>query len=311
MNLQQLEYITAVYSLRSFAKAANSCFVTQPTLSMMIQKLEGELDVILFDRKKTPITPTKAGLIIIERAQRIVQEAAALKDAAAEINGGLNGELKIGVIPTAAPFLLPLFIKQFAQKYSQIKLIISELTTELIIEKLVQGELDIGIAATPLNLHNIKETPLYKEELLVFASSDEKILKKKLICAKDIEADHLWLLEDGHCLRSQIMNLCELRNSCPQFLDIRYETGSIESLIKMVELNGGLTITPELATLSFTDSQKNRLRYFNQPAPVREISLITNLHFARKRIFEALETEIKTAVRQHLLPKRKQRIIEI
>ncbi len=311
MNLQQLEYLIAADSYRHFVKAAEACSVSQPTLSMMIQKLEVELGVKIFDRSKQPVVPTEAGKEIIHQAKIILKEAGALKEIARSLKGELKGELKIGIIPTVAPFLLPIFLKQFLKKYPDIKVKIWEFTTEYIIEKLEKNILDVGILATPLNNPSILEQPLYKEEFFVYASKNETVLNKKYLLAEDINLKHLWLLEEGHCLRSQIINLCELKKKEVTNNNLEYEAGSIDSLIKMVDQYEGITILPELTVKHLSTKQKNYIREFKPPVPVREISLVTYRHFVKTRMLETLKQEIVENVDKHLSHKKKQMVIEI
>lgn len=211
MNIQQLIYVLAVDTQRHFANAAEKCFVTQPTLSMMVQKLEEELDVKIFDRSKQPVVPTEAGELVIRQAKIILQEANRMKIIVGELKGQMKGELRLGIIPTVAPYLLPLFLNSFLQKYPLLKIKITELTTQQIIDKLKNHDLDAGILATPLNNDSLNEQTLYYEQFVVYASKNETLMKKKFLLPGDIDTNHLWLLEEGHCLRSQILNLCELR----------------------------------------------------------------------------------------------------
>lgn len=300
MNLQQLEYIVAVDTHRHFAKAAEKCFITQATLSMMIKKLEEELGIILFDRSKKPVIPTEAGKIIIEKGRSVLKEALEIKQLSKEMKIGIQGELRIGIIPTLAPYLLPLFLGSFLKKYPSVKLKIQEQTTAHILQLLSTDKIDVGIMATPLGEKNFKETHLFYEEFKVFVSGKENTLKKKYILPQDIDINKLWLLEEGHCLRSQTLNLCELQKQQARIHNLDYETGSIESLIKITELNEGITILPQLATLHFTNLFANKIRHFKPPVPVREISLVTYRHFVKKKILELLQQEIITNVKPHL-----------
>ena len=247
MNIQHLKYVLAVDTHRHFAKAAEKCFVTQPTLSMMIRALEDELGIKIFDRSRQPVVPTEAGEVVIAQAKIIVQEAERMKEIIHELKGEIKGELKLGIIPTVAPYLLPLFLNSFLKKYPLLKIKITELTTQQIIEKLKNHHLDVGILATPLNNEALKEQPLYYEQFVVYASRNEKLMKKKFLIPADIDPNHLWLLEEGHCLRTQILNLCELRKKGLETSNLEYEAGSIETLKKMVDTNNGITILPELA----------------------------------------------------------------
>jgi len=311
MNLQQLDYLIAVDSHRHFVKAAEACCVSQPTLSMMIQKLEEELGIRIFDRSKHPIVPTEAGKEIIHQAKIILKEAATLKEISHSLKGELKGELRIGIIPTVAPFLLPIFLKQFLKKYPEIKVKIWEFTTEYIIEKLEKNIIDVGILATPLNNSSILEQPLYKEEFFVYASKNEPLLNKKYLLTEDINLNHLWLLEEGHCLRSQIVNLCELKRKEVTNSNLEYEAGSIDSLIKMVDQYEGITILPELAVQHLSEKQKKNIRKFKSPVPVREISLITYRHFVKTRMLDILREEIICNIVYYLSRKKKQKVIDI
>jgi LysR family hydrogen peroxide-inducible transcriptional activator len=296
MNLQQLEYIVAVDTLKHFSAAAAKCNVTQPTLSMMIQKLEEELDVKIFDRSKQPVQTTEIGQTVIDQARMILGEAGNLKKLVAQQKGTISGELRIGIIPTLAPYLLPLFLNQFLKKYPLLKLKISELTTDQIIERLNAQHLDAGILATPLKNPTLQELPLFYEQFVVYASQAEKMMKKKYLLAADIDVNRLWLLEEGHCLRSQVVNLCELKRKEALLQNLDYEAGSIETLRKMVDLNNGITILPELALRDLTKAQMKNIRYFKSPAPVREVSIVTYRYFVKYHLIEALKKEILASI---------------
>ena len=292
MTLQQFEYIIAVDNHRHFARAAQSCFVTQPTLSMMLHKLEEELGVIIFDRSKQPVLPTEIGLLVIEQARKILKETSQLREIIENEKESLSGELRVGIIPTLAPYLLPLFLKKFSEKYPLIKLFIFELMTENIVHKHKKDLLDIGIMATTSNDAALSESPLFKEEFVVYAAKNETVLEKKYLLPTDIDVNRLVLLEEGHCMRAQVINLCELRQISNQMSNIFYESGSIETLKNLIEMHTGITILPELSLRNFTEEQFENIRYFKEPAPVREISLVTNQAFVKKRLAEALRTEI-------------------
>ena len=311
MNLQQLEYIIAVDTFRHFAKAAESSFVTQATLSMMIQKLETELGVKIFDRSRQPVTPTEIGKKIIEQARRIVSEAGRLKEIINLEKGEVAGELKIGIIPTLAPYLLPLFLKEFSDTFPRVKLNISEHTTTTIIHKLKSGILDAGILATPLNDNSIKEQPIFFEKYFLYVNNNEKGFDKHYVLPSNIDISRLWILEEGHCMRSQILNLCELKKAHSDEEKIHYEAGSIETLKNIVEKNFGITIIPELATFNLTGSQKKRLRYFKPPTPVREISIITHREFIKMRLIEALKEKILSVIPENMKSTKDTKVVEI
>lgn len=292
MNLQQLEYIIALDKSRHFVKASEKCFVTQATLSMMIRKLEDELSVKIFDRSRQPVVPTETGKKIIAQAKIIIQEANRLSEIVKEDQGELNGELRIGIIPTLAPYLLPLFINSFMNKYPLVKLKISELTTEDIIEKLEKHDLDAGLLSTPLHNSSLTEQVLFYEEFVVYAPEKEKLLKKKYVLVNDIDVNRLCLLEEGHCLRSQVFNLCELKNKERELHQLDFATGSIETLKKIVEASQGITILPFLALKDLSAEQKESVRHFKSPAPVREIGLVTYRYFVKEKLIVRLKDEI-------------------
>jgi LysR family hydrogen peroxide-inducible transcriptional activator len=311
MTFTQLEYIIAVDNARHFAKAAAQCFVSQPTLSMQIQKLEEELGIKIFDRSKQPVLPTEAGMAIIAQARNIIAETKAIHEIVQVQKGILHGRLALGIIPTLAPYLLPLFVASFTKKYPHVKLVINELTTDLIISKLREGKIDAGILVTPLQEVGIKEDPLFYEELVAYVSKTNMAYKKNYVLAADIDPEKLWLLEEGHCFRSQIVNLCELRKRSQEGSHFEYEAGSIETLIRLVETNDGITIIPELAALDMKGRQQNQLRYFKSPVPVREVSIATHRSQVKQRIIEALKKEILAALPEKIEKNKKKRLVPV
>ncbi len=311
MTLQQLEYILAVDQYRHFAEAARHCHVTQPTLSTMIQKLEEELGIKIFDRGRKPVIPTEDGKAIIQQARRVVGEARRLIDLSAELRGELKGTLELGIIPTVAPYLLPLLLPHFLTTYPHIQLNITELTTEELVVRLKHHQLDAAILATPLHDTSLQERPLYYEEFVVYASPNQPLLEKQFVLPEDIRLDQLWLLEEGHCLRTQIINLCELQRNSPESGQLAYAAGSIETLKKLVDMGHGITILPEMAIAELDEEEYERLRFFKPPAPVREISLVTWRYFARERLLQALEEAIKKVVPAALQKKPNSRKVEI
>ena len=292
MNLQQLEYIIAVDQYRHFARAAEKTFVTQPTLSMMIKKLEEELDIVIFDRNKHPVTPTREGEEVIRRARAMVAEANSLKAYSKELKGEITGELRLAIIPTLAPYLLPLFVKAFTTKYPDLNLYVHEMVTDEIISKLKSGDIDMGLLATPLHEPQIAEHVLFYEEFFAYASLTEELPKKKYLLPKEINLNHLWLLQEGHCLRNQVYNLCELKKESNDSENLHYEAGSIETLVNLVDRHQGITIIPQLAVLNLKEEQMDKVREFSDPKPVREISLVALKTFPRKALVEKLKEEI-------------------
>ncbi len=296
MNIQQLEYILAVDTYRHFATAANRCNVTQPTLSMMIRKLEEELGVMIFDRGRQPVEPTSEGKEVILRARQIMADVNQLKEFAKGLKHEVAGEIRIAVIPTLAPYLLPLFLPAFVERHPGLRVKISELVTHDIIAALKNGETDIGLLATPLHDPKLIEHPVFYEEFFAYVAADEKASKKKYVLPKDIDLSKLWLLEEGHCFRNQVFNLCELKMKDVASDRLHYQAGSLETLKNLVDHNKGITILPLLATRDLTKAQRKKIRAFAPPKPVREISLVVNANFSRKSILQALQSAIAKCV---------------
>lgn len=295
MNLQQLEYIVAVDNHRHFVQAADQCCVTQPTLSMMIKKLEEELNIKIFDRNKQPVIPTDIGAQIIEQARVVLKEVNRIHERVKSFNGVMNGDLRVGVIPTVAPYILPVLVPSFTRKYPDINFQVSEMVTERIVTELKNGNIDAAIIATPVNESAFHETTLYHERFYVFLSEDNGLYDKQYIVPEDIRGDELWLLEEGHCLSDQIRKFCELRKSQLNKL-FTFRSGSIETLIRMVERNGGITILPQLAAQELPPEKKRFLRSFRDPAPSREIRIVTNREEVKARLVDALLKEIRLQI---------------
>ncbi len=312
MNLQQLEYIVAVDTYRHFIRASEKCFVTQATLSMMIRKLEDELEVRIFDRSKQPVIPTPLGEKIIEQARVVLNEAEKIKNIALQ-DESPSGDLRVGIIPTVAPYLLPLFLQRFLKNYPLVRLQVSELTTEEILSRLEKNELDAGILAIPLHKSKFNEETLFYEEFAVYASNDEILLKKKFILAEDIDVNRLWLLEEGHCLRSQVVNLCELKQKEKNRHQLDFSAGSIETLKRIVEADQGITILPQLAIKDMTAKQKKRIRFFKSPVPVREIGLVTYRYHSREKLIRVLIDSILQSLPEEVKKRnsRQQQVVPI
>lgn len=313
MNIQQLEYIIAVDNYRHFAKAAEASFVTQPTLSMMIQKLEDELGVKIFDRSQLPVQPTVIGISIINQARVIVSQVKQIKEIIQEEKGIVKGMFRLGVIPTISPYLLPKLMMNHEENGYDIELIIEETTTDQIIEKVLNGSLDGAILAGPLSNEKIKEYPLYWERFFAYVSPKETSLyAKDELDEDDININKLWLLEEVHCFRSQILKICNLRKRKNSHTLFSYEAGSINTLINIVDNNSGLTIIPEMAIEGLSDKQRKNVRPLKGITAVREISLVTRKEFLRERVLNIIADEIKKSVPTELLnPELKKFLINI
>jgi LysR family hydrogen peroxide-inducible transcriptional activator len=278
---------------------------------MQVQKLEEELGLKIFDRSKQPVIPTEAGKEIIEQARKILGEKHIISEIVQEKKGVLTGEIRIGIIPTLAPYLLPLFIQSFTTKYPQIKLVVNEMTTETVVTRLREGRIDVGILVTPLQENGIREQVLFYEELLVYVSRKNAAYKKTYMLAQDIDPSKLWLLEEGHCFRSQIVRLCELRKASREGSHFDYEAGSLETLRRMVELNDGITILPELAAMDLTGKQQQLIRHFRRPAPMREVSLVVHRDFVKQRLVQALHQEILLSIPEKIRLNKNQNVVPI
>jgi LysR family hydrogen peroxide-inducible transcriptional activator len=311
MTITQLEYIVAVDTYRSFVLAAEKCFVTQPTLSMQVQKLEDTLGVKIFDRSKQPVTPTEIGIEIIEQARIMLAESEKIKEIITDRQKELSGELKVGIIPTVSPYILPKIISGFIQKYPQVKLIVWEQTTEEIIQQLKLGTLDCGIMSTPLRESALTEIPVFYENFVAYVSKHSKLSKKKSISPEDIDMEEIWVLNEGHCMREQVLNICQRRKATKGFLHFEYNTGSVETLKRMVDQNNGATILPELALAELNDKQLDRVRYFKSPEPAREVSIVIQKNFLKRRMIEALKNEILEFVPKRMKSRKKKEVMEI
>ena len=296
MTITQLKYLLAVAEYKNFTLAAEHSFVTQPTLSMQIQKLEDELDVKIFNRKKKPIELTSIGEKIIQQAKFIVDESIRINDIVDQQKGFIGGEFKLGIIPTIMPTLLPFFLKSFLKKFPKVKLIIEELTTEEIITRIKDGHLDAAIAATPLEDENIKERVLYFEPFVSYIPKGHRLHNNKKIDVSELDINDMLLLEDGHCFRDGVINLCKAfkSHSDDQF---QLESGSIETLIKSSDEGLGMTLLPYLHTLDLHESAKKYLHHFNEPTPAREVSIIYHKSELKMQIIDALQTVISSIIR--------------
>ena len=309
MTLTQLEYIVALDTYRHFVLASERCFVTQPTLSMQIQKLEEELGVKIFDRTKQPVIPTEIGASIIAQARIILREAKMVQQLINDQKDTMTGELRIGIIPTLAPYLLPPLFKHMREKYPQVNLNIKETITEEVIHELKNNRLDCGLVVTPLKDSSIKEDILFYEELFVYVSKRNSLYNKKYVLATEIDPDQLWLLEEGHCFRSQILNLCELRESSD--FHFKYETGNIETLKRMVDKSDGITILPELAVMEFTKAQMRFVKKLREPSPAREVSLVTHRDHIKTKLIKILKDEILNIVPKQMQKLHNKKVVEI
>ncbi|KYG71647.1 LysR family hydrogen peroxide-inducible transcriptional activator [Roseivirga ehrenbergii] len=296
MTLQQLEYIVALDTHRHFVTAASHCFVTQPTLTLQVQKLEDEMNTLIFDRSRHPIVPTPTGELIINKARQILREAHQLKELVNLEKDTITGSFRIAVIPTVAPYLMPRFLKSFSEKHPNTHLQIREMESEEIIHALKNDFVDIGILATPLEESSIREIPLYNEPFLIYSSENHSLYGKSNIKPDSLPLYGLWLLNQGHCFRNQVLNICDKKKQSnnPGF---SYESGSIETLKNMVRSNMGYTLVPELSVIDELDDP--RVKRLESPEPIREISLVVHKSFTKESLIEKLREEILSNIPDH------------
>ena len=310
ITLTQLEYIVAIDEYRHFATAAEKCFVTQHTLSMQIKKLEDELGVIIFDRSRQPVVPTDLGAKLIEQARMTLSATQRIKEIIQEEQQEVEGTLKIGIIPTLAPYLLPVFIGPYIRKYPAVKVEVEELVSEEIIRRLKRDILDVGLFVTPYHDEKIVERPVFYEEMLVYAHPDCELLKKKEVGHEDIVTSDIWMLGNGHCFRNQVVNLCEMSASQHKNLPFEFESNSLETLMRIVDVEGGFTLIPELALQYMSPEKKKQVRSIANTKPLREVSVIYSRHFTKQRLITLLCDEIKSVVPAHMLKRDRGMIVE-
>ena len=295
MTITQLKYCIAVAEYRNFTTAAQHVYVTQPTLSMQIQKLEQELDLKIFDRTQKPIGLTAVGEKIIQQAHLIVAESDRIQDVIQQEKGVIGGNFKLGIIPTVMSTLLPLFLQTVLKAYPKLILEIEEMPTQQIIENLEKGTLDAGIAATPLDYDHILEKPLYYEPFMVYAPTHSKLNKEKSIIADILKNEQVLLLQDGHCFRNSALNICKIKHEVP--LPFEIKSGSFETLVQLAEEGLGITLLPYLHARKLSDRQQVNLKSFKTPEPAREVSMIYHQRKLKLHIVEALHDKIRAIIR--------------
>ena len=296
MTITQFQYVLAVAKYKNFTTAAEHSFVTQPTLSMQIQKLEEELGVIIFDRSKKPLQITEVGERIVKQAQVIVNESERMNDIVAQEKGFIGGEFRVGIIPTVSPTLLPMFLTNFIKKYPKVCLKIEEQTTENILKKIADGSYDAGILATPLHNPNIIEKPLYYEPFVAYIPVNHRLQNAKTIYSEDLDINDILMLEDGHCFKDSVLNICnqDIIESKQHF---QLKSGSFETLVRLANEGLGMTLLPYLHTLELKEKEKECVHYFVEPYPAREIGLIYHKNELKMQIIKALHDTISGVIR--------------
>lgn len=299
MTLQQLEYVMAVYRHKHFAKAAEYCKVTQPTLSSMIQKLEDELEVKIFDRRRQPIQPTPIGQIIIERAWNVLVRVKRLKEVVEEEKHSFAGTFHLAVLPTIAPYLIPRFLPALMNDYPNMDIRVTEFKTDDMRRAIVRGEVDAGILANIDGLGDFEKRHLYYEKFYVYVAKNDELFNREAIRTVDLKGEYLWLLDEGHCFRDQLVKFCSLKSAIHS--KRTYNLGSIETFMRIVESGKGVTFIPELAIPQLTDKQTELVRPFAYPIPSREIIMLTGKNFIRNRLLNFLVTSIQDALPKEMI----------
>lgn len=300
MTLTQLEYIVAVEKFRNFRKAAKSCFVTQPTLSMQIQKLEDQLGVLLFDRSSQPIQATPIGAKILDQARVVLSQAALIAELIQTEKEQVEGDLRLAIIPTLAPYLLPLFLDDFAKRYPKVRLFVEESKTDDIVVALQKNQIDAGLLVTPLGEESLVEHALFREPFYVYAAKNSELAKHTEVRDKDLRDDELLLLAEGHCMREQVLRVCrDRRKNAPLGAHLQFESGSIETLCHLVEKGLGYTVIPHLA-ITWQGTRMGKVVPFAEPRPSREVSLVVHRSFVRGSILKALSATIQGALPKEL-----------
>jgi len=301
-SVTQLEYLVAVETHRHFGKAAKSCHVSQPTLSAGLNKLEEELGLSLFDRGVQPVVPTSEAMPIIEQARIALSEIAKLAHIAQGSLHEVTGTLAVGVIPTVSSYLLPLFLESLTKTHPKLHLDIMEMTTDQIVDALGRDAIDVGILALPISGSNLQSLALFVEPFYLYAHRDHLFAKKRIIHADEIDGKEMWLLEEGHCFRNQALKACGLRGKRPSLFNITFESGSLETLKRLVTQGMGYTLLPHLA-IDGVDEQESdgRIVRFSKPTPAREVGLLFRRAKQRRPAIDALANSIKENLPRSLM----------
>lgn len=310
MTLTQLSYIVAVDKYRHFATAAQKIYITQPTLSMQIHKLEDELGVLIFDRSKTPVIPTAMGEKIVAQAKVILSGSKHIEDIVSVTEEGLKGEFKIGIIPTVAPYLVPLFLKRFTEKHPDVELVFEETLTANVLDALQDDRLDVGIIATSTEQHLFQED-LFLEPFVGYVSTMHPLASQSKIELADLYEENLWLLNEGHCFRDQAIKLCKKTNQSLKKGSISFESGNLETLKRLVEQDFGVTLMPFLSMEDHdTRCANGIIKEFNEPIPTRKIRLVYSREFLKQNLITALGEIIKESIPDSLKEQKEELVVE-
>ncbi|UZR95883.1 LysR family transcriptional regulator [Chondrinema litorale] len=312
ITLIQLEYVIAVDTYRHFAKAAQKCFVTQPTLSMQIKKLEEHLGIIIFDRSKQPVMPTDIGKEIIEQSRIILRESEKIPQIINSFENFVSGEVKIGITPTIGPYLIPKITGSFMKKYPGVSLYFKELVPDQLFDEIKKDLIDGGIIATPTKDDSLETRSLFYEEIMIYANPSHPFCNKESIDIKELENSNLLNIKG---LKEEVLQLFTYQNQNELYRSekkvlLKYESGSLEALKRMVDKEGGYTFLPELAINLIENEKKNQLIRFKSSTPLREIKMVSNKISAKSRLIDLLAKHIKNCLPPHLLQKERGQLIK-
>jgi LysR family hydrogen peroxide-inducible transcriptional activator len=290
MTIQQLKYIVALDEQRHFARAAEVCMVTQPGLTIQLKNLEEEIGIKIFDRNKVPLTPTLLGIEIINRAKKILREADDIRDFVINQKNTLEGEVKVGVISTLSPYLIPLFIKAMKVATPKMQFTIKEAYTGHLIQGLETGALDIAIMATPTGSPHLIEHPVFKEPFLAYLNEKHPMAEALYYEMQPSDKPELLLLQDEFCYNAQLLDICGIKDQGKIKEQFLFDISSIETLKNLVRAELGFAIIPELSIINEPNS--GLFKHFKEPKPVREISLVVSDTFSKKLLLEKMNEAI-------------------
>ena len=301
MTLFQLQYIVALDKYRHFRRAAEACHVTQPSLSTQVQKLEEELGVILFDRNARPVAPTELGRQIVAHARLVLGEVARLEAVVQEATGEMAGELRVGILSTIAPYLLPIVIAAFSRRYPHVTLVFEELAGDQIVEHIKRDLLDAGLLAAPVASNDLVEVPLFVEPLVGYVARGHRLFEQPTLRPADLHPDEVWLMNEGHCFRDQVLTLFEGDASAGRLRrGIKFESGNLETLQRLVDRGHGMTLLPWLAVTGEGSHAPESVRPFEEPAPARTVRMVYSKILLKKHLVRGLTQEILRAVEPYL-----------
>lgn len=298
MTLQQMEYIVAVDKYRHFVRAAESCGVTQSTLSSLISKLEAELDVTIFDRTSHPVKPTALGEEIISQARVVLYNTSQIEELVSSRKGQSVGTLRLGIAPTIAPYILPKLLKNLSEKSPEVQLKVEEARVGSILQKIKTAELDVALLATPVEETDLLEIPVYKERFVAYVSPDDKLYGEPQLMSSFLSPNSVWVLREGYCPgNGGGFPFCHCRSDRKAV----YEAGSIETLVRIVDENGGYTIIPELHIPLLSEAQKHNIRPLVSPEPHREVAFVIRKDFVRERMLNILSEAVKGVIPEEMI----------